>query len=303
MPPKQGIYIIKADGTREIFDQEKLRKSLRRIGTDNTTIDVILTKITSGLTENNTTKEIYRKAFTLLKKYQRPAALKYSLRKAIAELGPSGFPFEKFVAEIYKAQGYQVITDQIVMGRCVPHEVDIVAYNDTELIMMEAKFHTDFGTGSDLKVALYIKARFDDLRDGIFKYGGRERKMTKGILITNTKFSTTAIQYGECAHLDMLGWNYPHENALNHIIDRLNLVPITVLTTLSLTEKKMFLANNIVLSKQLGNFNLLKSYGFNEEKSRMIIREVYELCKECVGPEELEQIKREIEEKKNESIL
>jgi hypothetical protein len=298
MPPKQGIYIIKSDGVRELFDREKLLRSLRKIGTEKSLADMIVTKVETDLTDGHTTREIYRQAFTLLKKHQRPVALRYSLKRAIAELGPSGFPFEKFVAEIFKAQGYTTVTDQIALGTCVPHEVDVVAYNDQELIMVEAKFHTDFGTHSDLKVALYIKARFEDLQNGIFKYGGKERKLTKGILITNTNFSSTAIQYGECAHLNMVGWNYPRDNNLHNMIESLNLVPITVLTTLSQNEKKMFLANDIVLSKQLGDFGLLKSYGFDDIKAQNVVKEVYDLCEECVGPEELKKI-QELATKKN----
>ncbi len=299
MELKKDIYIIKADGTREIFDREKLKRSLRKIGTNGTTIDMILAKIEFNLIDGFTTKEIYKQAFSLLKKYQRPVALRYSLKKAIAELGPSGFPFEKYVAQIFKAQGYQAVTGQIAMGACVPHEVDVVAFNETELIMVEAKFHTDFNSRSDLKVALYIKARFDDLTNSVFKYGlsaqvgGRERKMTKGMLITNTKFSSTAIQYGECAGLHMMGWNYPKNNNLNHLIESMNLVPLTVLTTLTQAEKKMFLANDLVLSKQLGDFGLLKSYGFDDNKAAMVVSEVYDLCRECIGEEELERINQQ----------
>jgi len=303
MPPK-GIYIIKADGTRELFNREKLLKSLRKIGTDSGTAEMIVAKIESDLSEGNTTKEIYTKAFSLLKKHQRPVALRYSLKRVIADLGPSGFPFEKFIAQVFKAQGYQTVTDQILIGACVPHEMDIVAYNDTELIMIEAKFHTDYGVHSDLKIALYIKARFDDLLKGTYKYGGKERKMTKGMLITNTNFSSTAIQYGECVGLNMIGWNYPPENNLHHMIEKLNLVPVTVLTSLNQTEKKMFLANDIVLSKQLGDFGLLKSYGFSDEKAQAVVKEVYDLCKECVGPDELATIQKTTAEKnKNEPVL
>jgi len=292
MPPKPGIYIIKSDGTRELFNREKLERSLRKNGTEKAMIDTIVAKIEANITEGDTTKEIYRQAFSMLKKNERPIALKYSLKRAIADLGPSGFPFERFVSEIFKAQGYKVLTDQIAIGKCVPHEVDVVAYNDTELLMMEAKFHTDFGTRSDLKVVLYVKARFEDLANGTYKYGGKERKMTKGILVTNTKFSSTAIQYGECAKLNMIGWNYPQEKNLHHMITSLNLVPITVLTSITQSEKKMFLANDIVLSKQIGDFGLLKSYGFSDEKAKAVIGEVYDLCKECVGPEELEKINK-----------
>ena len=297
MPPK-GIYIIKSDGTRELFDREKLLHSLRKIGTDHATAETIVSKIEGDLKEEgHTTKEIYRQAFSLLKKRQHPVALRYSLKRAIAELGPSGFPFEDYVAEIFKAQGYQAVTDQIAMGTCVPHEIDVVAYNDNELIMTEAKFHTDFGTHSDLKVALYIKARFEDLQNSLFKFGGKERKLTRGMLITNTNFSSTAIQYGECANLNMIGWNYPHDNNLHNLIESLNLVPVTVLTTLTQTEKKMFLANDIVLSKQLGDFGLLKSYGFDDLKAQMVVKEVYDLCQECVGPEELAAIQKMAESK------
>lgn len=312
MEGKSAVYIIKSDGTRELFNREKLLRSLKKIGTEKSLADMIVTKVESDLTEGNTTKEIYRQAFSLLKKHHHPIALRYSLKRAIAELGPSGFPFEKFIAEIFKAQGYQTLTGQIVLGTCVPHEVDVVAYNDKELIMTEAKFHTDFGNRSDLKVALYIKARFDDLQNSTFKYGGQERKMTKGLLITNTNFSTTAIQYGECAHLNMVGWNYPQNNNLHNLIESLNLVPITVLTTLTHTDKKFLLANDIVLSKQLGDFGLLKSYGFSDQKASDIIKEVYDLCKECVSQEELENIQkiaksRQTEKseinKKNEPIL
>jgi hypothetical protein len=278
MEEKTGVYIIKANGTRELFDREKLLRSLRKIGTEKETADLIVSKVEAGLTNDHTTKEIYSQAFSLLKKHQHPIAIRYSLKRAIAELGPSGFPFEDYVSEIFKAQGYQTINGQIVMGTCVPHEVDVVAYNDIELIMIEAKFHTDFGTGSDLKVALYVKARFDDLQNGVFKYGGKEKKMTKGLLITNTKFSSTAIQYGECANLNMIGWNYPRNNNLHYIIEKLRLIPITVLTSLSQAEKKMFLANNIVLSKQLSNADLLKSYGFNDLKIKTILKEVGEIA-------------------------
>ena len=89
------------------------------------------------------------------------------------------------------------------------------------------------------------------------------------------------------------------------MIESLNLVPLTVLTTLSQSEKKMFLANDIVLSKQLGDFGLLKSYGFDDIKAQNVVKEVYDLCKECVGPEELIKI-QELAVKspeKNEPIL
>lgn len=273
------IYIIKADGVREIFDRSKLEHSLRKIGTTKETADIIVAEVEANLKEGNTTKEIYRQAFALLRRRERPVAVRYSLKRAIAELGPSGFPFEKYVSHIFRALGYETLTGQIVIGTCVPHEVDIVAWNQTELIFVEAKFHSDFSTRSDLKVALYVKARFEDLQNGTYKFGNKERKMTKGILITNTKFSSMAIQYGECAKLNMIGWNYPQGNNLHQMIEMNGLVPITALTSLTQYDKKAFLANDIVIAKQLKDLELLRNYGFDELKSATIVREVEEIEK------------------------
>ncbi|MEI6528271.1 MAG: ATP cone domain-containing protein [bacterium] len=284
------IYIVKADGTRELFDRAKLEHSLRKIGTEQDVVSRIVSEITANLSDGSTTKEIYTKAFALLKKTQKTVALRYSLKKAVADLGPSGFPFEEYVAEIFKSLGYTTETDVIVMGKCVPHEMDVVAYNDTELIMIEAKFHTDFGAKSDLKVALYIKARFEDLAGNTFKFGGKERKLTKGMLITNTKFSSTAIQYGECNNLNMVGWNYPQGNNLHNLIEGHDLVPLTVLTSLTQSEKRMFIASNIVLSRQLGDYGLLKQFGISDAKAKIIIKEVYSLCKDCISIDELSKI-------------
>lgn len=290
MIEKSAIYIIKSDGVRELFDPTKLERSLRKIGTEKEVVDMIVAEVSANLKEGNTTREIYQQAFSLLKKHQRPIAVRYSLKRAIAELGPSGFPFEKFIAQIYKAQDYEVLTGQIAMGNCVPHEIDVVAWKPSELIMIEAKFHTDFAARSDLKVALYIKARFDDLQNSVFKYGNKEMRMTKGILITNTNFSSTAIQYGECAHLNMIGWNYPRGRNLHHMIESLDLVPVTALTTLTQTEKKMFLANDFVLSKQIANLDLLKSYGLNDTKAKSIIKEVEDLCQICAKTNQNEPV-------------
>ena len=67
MLPK-GIYIIKSDGVRELFDREKLLRSLRKIGTEKNIAEMIVTKVEADLTEGHTTREIYRQAFSLLKK-------------------------------------------------------------------------------------------------------------------------------------------------------------------------------------------------------------------------------------------
>jgi hypothetical protein len=276
------FYVTKANGEKEVFYYRKLENSLRKAGADEEIIKEIVAEISKEGKDGITTNEIYRKAFSILRKKQKPIAVRYSLKKAVAMLGPTGFPFEQFVAEIFKAEAYSTITDQIVQGKCVEHEIDVVAWKEKELIMVEAKFHTDFNLKSDLKIVLYVKARYDDIFGQEYIFGGEKRKLTEGWVITNTKFSTTAIQYGQCQPaLKFVGWNYPYDNNLHHMIERHELIPLTALTSLTSTEKNIFLSKGIILSKSLLNNDLLKEYKFDERKIKSIQDEVEGLCEHC----------------------
>src|SRR3989344_4448783 len=199
----QDIYIVKASGEREVFDESKLRQSLSRTHVSEEVVENVLREVRAGLKDGMSTKEIYIHAFDLLEKEHKPAAVRYSLRNAIGELGPTGFPFEQLIAAIFQAKGFETKTDFVATGECVDHEIDIVAWNKEKLIMCEAKFHNEFGLKSDIKVALYVKARWDDLDDKEFdcpnppsqSFGKARRKLDEGWLITNTKFSEQAIKF------------------------------------------------------------------------------------------------------------
>jgi hypothetical protein len=273
------VFIVKADGTREEFDPLKLEDSLRRAKTSEETVRKIVSHIYREIQDGISTEKIYAHAFELLHKFERPVAARYSLRKAISELGPSGFPFEKFIAEVLKARGFEAITNQIVQGKCVDHEMDVVAWNNSKLFMAEAKFHNEFGLKSDFKVALYIKARFDDLLGEMFHFGGKERKLDQGWLITNTKFTEKAIRYAECAGVRLIGWNYPKENNLHDMIADVNLHPVTCLTSLSGAEKRLLLERGITLCKTLReDSQALKALGLSAEKIAQVVTETDYLC-------------------------
>ena len=247
----EQVIILKADGKREAFDPEKLRTSLLKSRATEEMATEVLAHILPELHPDMTTGEIYRHAFSILNRTSKPVARSYSLRRAVMDLGPSGFPFEDFVAEILKAKGFQCLTRQTVLGGCVSHEIDIVAYNRKMLLMVETKFHNELGTKSDLKVVLYIKARFDDLRENVFNYGGKDRSITDSWLITNTKFSSTAIHYGVCKNLTMIGWNYPEKGNLQDMIEDEALHPVTCLVSLSPNDKRALLDKKVVLSSEI----------------------------------------------------
>lgn len=272
------IYVIKADGAREKFDVDKLKFSLKKAGVGEKVVADIVEHIKTELKDGMSTKDIYKHAFEVLHKEDRPHAVKYSLKKAILDLGPSGFPFEKFIAEIFKQKNFETLTGQMVKGFCVEHEIDVVAWNGEKLIMCEAKFHNEAGMKSDLKVALYVKARFDDLKKMTFKYG-KERSLDEGWLITNTKFSKTAIEYGSCqGGLVMIGWNYPPKGNLHDMILETKLHPITCLTSLNSREKKELLNNGVVLCKSIvSNPSTLAFIGLPASKIKKVIAEIEDL--------------------------
>lgn len=272
------ISITKADGKRELFEESKLVDSLKNAGGSDEIIEEILDHISKEMYDAMPTSEIYSRAFKLLRTHSMPMSVKYSLRRALSELGPDGFPFEKYISRIFQAWGYETLTDQTVLGVCVSHEMDIVAWNPQKLIMVEAKFHNELGMKSDMKVVLYIKARFDDLRATTFNYG-KVRKLDEGWLITNTKFTDQAIKYGECNGMKLLGWNYPVKGNLQDIIEELHLHPFTCLDSLSNVHKKALLAKGVILCTDiLDNPHFLKEIGMGDVESNEVIVEAKEVC-------------------------
>ncbi|MEI6553006.1 MAG: ATP cone domain-containing protein [bacterium] len=286
------IFIKKSDGTSEEFDIMKLKESLERSGAQPTVVDKIIRTITEDLKVSSErlgekavcdVTDIYKQAFSMLKKMSVSAAARYSLRRSIMEIGPTGFPFEEFVAELFKAQGFETLTDQMVLGKCVPHEVDVVAWNKKKLLMAEVKYHNELAGKTDLKVALYVKARFDDLSQNKYQYTEETtaRKLDEGWLVTNTKFTETAITYGECSKLKLLSWNYPKKGNILDLIEQHKLHPITCLTSLTSSDKKSLIARKIMLCKELyENKTSMKELGMSEAKIFKTYEEIGNVFKE-----------------------
>ena len=247
----KNITIIKANGDRVPFDAQKLRNSLRRSGASDSSVDDIVKAISNELFKGMTTKEIYKKAFALLKKSNLTHAGRYHLKKGIQQLGASGFPFEKYLSEILKWEGYQVKTDEIVAGQCVNHEIDIIAKKDNQHFMVECKFHSQSGYKCNVKIPLYIHSRFLDVEKQWSKKEGHATKFHQGWVATNTKFTSDALQYGTCAGLYLLGWDFPKKESLKERIDRSGLHPLTCLTTLTAKEKQALLDKRVDLYKDM----------------------------------------------------
>lgn len=266
------INVLKSNNTIEPFSEEKLLASIKRAGIPSNLQNLVMDHVKGILYENIPTSEIYKHIQEYLgNSNEHYSRSKYSLKRAIMELGPTGFPFEVFISFYLQAEGYATQVGQILLGKCVNHEVDIVAQRGDEKIMVECKFHNRLGVKSDLQVSLYTKSRFDDLKE---RHG-----FTKSMLVTNTKITLDALAYADCEGLGVLSWSYPDGNSLRDLAEKHKLFPITQLPFLSISQKQELLARDVVLVSQIcKNPNILNELSLPHDKKDQILKEAQNIC-------------------------
>lgn len=269
-----GPPIIKADGSTEIFDPERLIISLEHAGAGEHTAERIARAVTSTVIPGALSRDIYARAFSLLRKEARPVAARYALRRALLELGPTGHPFEDFISHMFRKEGWQVETRKIIQGKCVKHEVDFYAAHPEQntYLAAELKYHNDPGYKTDLKVALYVKSRFDDIFycDPVT----RSCPIDRGLLVTNTKFTSEAIAYAQCSGVELLGWGYPIDNTLFMHMNRTKVYPVTTLTGFSQAEKRLLIEHGVIAVDELiENRRLLDVLHLSSERVGEVLAE------------------------------
>lgn len=280
------ISVTKSTGETEKYSQEKLSRSLLRAGTPSKKVDEIISHIESDLQEGMPTDEIYRHAFQLLSATHRSVAARYSLKRALMGFGPSGFPFEQYIARILTAYGYHTQVGVQVSGECVSHEVDVVADKDNERIFVEAKFHNGPETKSDVKTALYIHARFLDIAKHMEGSPDRNIKQYPW-LVTNTNFTSQAIQYATCVNLHLIGWNHPKDFTLQDMITETGMHPMPLMTTLTDHQKSVLVEAGHVLCKDIiNNPEILSVLHISKQNTDDVVSEAKEICEsDAVGTE------------------
>ncbi len=273
------VDIVKSSGEKVRFSMDKLRSSLRHSGASDAIVKQIVNTVRDELYHGISTNEIYNRAFSLLQKKKSVFASKYKLKKAIYELGPTGFPFEKFVAAILTYSGYTTEVGKIMQGICVTHEIDVFAVKNEKVSIIECKFHSEEGRNCNIKVPLYINSRYQDVKQQWDKKKDETLKMGRGMVVTNTRFTADAITYGKCIGLNLLSWDHPKDNGLKDKIDRLGLYPITVSQLLTEREKQFLLSRDVVLCRQLLKDKFfLDHLGISETRKEKIVSEVQQLC-------------------------
>ncbi|EKD65226.1 MAG: ATP-cone protein [uncultured bacterium] len=267
------VNIIKSTGETEPFSEEKLRASIKRARIPDQIQDLVVNHVKSKLYDNMPTSEIYHHVSEFFEKSPQPFnRTKYRLKSAIMEFGPTGYPFEDYVSELLKKDGHQTDIRQTLNGKCVKHEIDIVAEKNGKKSIIECKFHNRTEGSTQVHVSLYTKARFDDLKD--------IHKLNDVWLVTNTGITSDALDYALCSGVKVITWKYPEGNGLRDLIEKFVLHPLTVLTTLSQGQKQNLLNNHMVLCRDVINKpESLQILNLPKDKKSEILEEAEYVCK------------------------
>ena len=274
-----SIQIKKQSGEIVPFDKKSLHRSLMNSGADLENANQICDTITKELYNGISTKELYQKAFDLLKKSKSSVAARYSLKRALQDLGPEGFFFEKWVAKIFEVQGYDTMTSQTLTGKStVTHEIDVIISNKNEDLICECKFRNDIDAKISVTTPMYFLSRFNDLKDNSFTFFNRPFKPQKGYMITNAFFTTDSIAFADCYGINLISWNYPEDKSIKRLTDFHGLYPVTCLTTLTKEEEQTLLSKNCILVRELiKNPVLLDHFKFSNDRKELILKEAGEL--------------------------
>lgn len=265
------ISVKKLDGTVEPYKPSKLRRSLRKSGAGKETIDHILKKVEKMLFDGIETKMLYDFVMKELKKHEPIVSCKYDIKEALLQLGKPGRYFEQFIGELLERRGFSIKLNKVVMGEHVTHEIDVIARKDTQVWMVECKHHMKPWLGLHIQTALYVYARFLDVKD----------TFTKPLLVTNTTFSEHAVKYARGAGLQLMGWSYPRKDSLQDNIEKFKLYPITLFKPLGeknikkCMEAKMVSVQDFLHAKPK---RLAKVLGESEKRVKSYLSMAESLC-------------------------
>jgi len=264
-----AMRVVKRSGELEEFDPSKAVNAIIRVGVPRDQAESILERLKPDLYDGMSTEELYRRIRTQLPSCQ---ATQFSLKKSIMLLGPDGHSFETLMARIFRELGYRTEVRQMLQGRCVTHEVDVVIFKDGVKGTVECKFHNSLGLKSGIQEALYTWGRFLDIKD--------PNSVTAPWLVTNTKFSSDVVRYARCMGMNLIGWKYPENGGLEQMIEKANVYPLTILD-IKRGEQRTLLEHDFIICRDILERKAEMLALFPRETGERIIKKAEEF-RRCV---------------------
>ena len=279
-----SVYVINSNGQRERFSFQKVYRSARNVGASKELAHQIAANIEKEVYPEIKTSEIFARVKKLLYKETPRAALKFNLKEGIKKLGPTGFPFEKFIGEIFKKLGLEIKINQHIPGFCLDdYEIDFVAQKDNLIYVGECKYRNSPGDIVHSRDALANYARFLDILKG--PYFEKEKKQNykiKTMMVTNTKFTSQVVKYFSCMNIEFLGWKSPKNSGLEYLIEKYDLYPITILPSLRGYLENIFVSEKMMMAQDVAKIDpqeFSKKFNISSKQLLPLIEEAKLLLK------------------------
>ena len=241
--------VTKANGSRQMFDKTKIVKTCMRMGATRKDALEVADKIEKRLYNGISTAKILKMLFQFMRRYKPHVSQIYDLRKGIS-LMSSKPEFEIFIQNLLSHNGFEVSSNRILKGKCVEHEVDGIAKKNGVTYFVEAKHHVNYHQFTGLDESRIARAVLEDVTEG-YDLGRGGLKIDKAMLVTNTKYSDHATQYGVCKGILQVGWSTPANLSLQSMIEEENLYPLSCLKGLSLDTRLHLADSGVVLMNQV----------------------------------------------------
>ncbi len=279
------VRVTRASGKRQRFNPRKIYRTCLRAGVSRKTAKEVTEEIEESIYDGIETKEILKMVIQgLRKRGKNDAASRYDLKQAIMRMGPEGFPFETFLAQVLERYGYRTKLRQYVQGFCVRQEIDIIIVKDGKREMVEVKYHNSPGIYTGLKEAMYTHARFLDLQEGY--EAGKCEEFQNAWLATNTRSSDEARKYTSCNGLKLLGWRQPEEGGIERMVEEKGLYPVTLLPSLNKNTFRALSKANIMLMDNLASHDsseLSQLTGMKIEDTRSLLKRAHSIIDDPLG--------------------
>jgi Holliday junction resolvase-like predicted endonuclease len=210
---------------------------------------MVAEKVEKRVYDGIPSRQILRLIFTFMRRHKPNIKHVLDLRTGLSLMNPKP-EFEMFVRKVLAESGFEVEPNRILRGKCGEHEVDAIAKKNGVTFFVEAKHHFSYHALTGLDESRIAQAVLEDVNDG-FLLGTVNVKIDRAMIVTNTRYSEHAVEYGTCKNILQIGWSSPQAFGLKDVILKNKLYPISCLRGVP-EETRMRLVNaGMVLVKQL----------------------------------------------------
>ena len=244
-----AVLVTKADGSKQLFDEEKIVRTCLRMGASREDAVQIAQKVERRLYEGISTRKILQMIYSLMRK-QKPAIKHlFDLKYGISLMVPKS-EFEAFIRILLVHSGFKVEPNTILRGLCGEHEADAIATKDGVTHFVEVKHHSSYHALTGLDESRIARAILEDVTEG-YSHGLTRIKIDRAMIVTNTRYSKHAINYGRCRDILQVGWSSPEFLGLREMVEKHKLYPLSCLRGISAKVRLRLVEAGIVLIKQL----------------------------------------------------